>query len=74
MITTKSGKKYFNYGEVSEILGVCVETVRRYSRALGMSLYGNGGRMYFDESQIVKLVEWREKTSTNTRGKTRKKS
>lgn len=57
MISTKSGKKLYNYDEVSQMLGVGKRTIQMYVKALGMALYTELGRVYFDEAQIVELAK-----------------
>lgn len=57
MISTKSGKKLYNYDEVSQMVGVSKRTIQLYVKALGMALYTELGRVYFDEAQIVELAK-----------------
>lgn len=67
MISTKSGKNLFDYTEVSELVGVHVNTICRYAQELGLSYHIEKGKRYFDEAQLVKLLE--KKNNARTRGK-----
>lgn len=72
MVISKSGKRLYNYAEVTAMVGVCEPTIRRYARDLGMTLYTENGVIHFDESQIIKFVE--KKDNPGKKGKTKKKS
>lgn len=60
MIVTESGKKLYNYEEVSAIMGISSQTVQKYVKKLEMSLYPVSGKLYFEESQIVQVVRARK--------------
>lgn len=61
MISTKSGKKLYDYEEVMQMIGLCRRTIQAYAKALGLALYTESGKVYFDESQIVELAKRRLK-------------
>lgn len=60
MIVTESGKKLYNYEEVSAIMGISSQTIQKYVKMLEMSLYPVSGKLHFEESQIVQVVEARK--------------
>lgn len=59
MIVTESGRKLYNYKEVSALLGISSQTVQKYVKILEMSLYPVSGKLHFEESQILQVVEAR---------------
>lgn len=60
MIVTESGKKLFNYSEVSALLGICSNTIRKYVRILELPLYPCNRMIHIDESQIIQIAEARK--------------
>lgn len=77
MIITESGKKLYNYEEVSAVMGISSQTVQKYVKKLEMSLYPVSGKLYFEESQIVQVVEARRtipKAKPGAKKKTASKS
>ena len=57
MISTKSGKKLYNYEEVAQMVGLSKRTIQAYAKALGLALYTELGKVYIDEAQIVQLAK-----------------
>lgn len=68
MIVTESGKTLYNYDDVASLMGVCTSTVQKYVRGLGMALLPVSGKLHFEESQVVQVVEAR-KARVETRGR-----
>lgn len=74
MIITETGKKLYDYNDVASLMGVCTTTVQKYVRSLGLALIIISGKLHFDESQILQLVEARKARLANGERKKRKTS
>ena len=61
MIITKSGKKLYSYNDVAAVIGVTAQTLYKYVKKLELSLYPVSGKLHFEESQIVQVIEARSK-------------
>lgn len=57
MIATKKGKTLFDYEEVAQMVGLSKRTIQNYVKVLGLALYTESGKVYFDEGQIVQLAK-----------------
>lgn len=60
MITTESGRNLYDYNDVSSLTGVGEQTIRKSATRLNITPYFVRGRLYFDESQILQIVEDRK--------------
>lgn len=61
MIITESGKKLYSYNDVAAVIGVTAQTLYKYVKQLELSLYPVSGKLHFEESQIVQVIEARSK-------------
>lgn len=72
MIITESGKKLYSYDDVASLMGVTPQTVRRYAAGLEMPLLPVSGKLYFEECQILQIIEARKAPKPEKRGRKKK--
>lgn len=67
MMVTGSGKKLYSYDEVALLLGVSTQTLYMIVKKLEMPLHPISGRLYFEESQIVQVADFRKRLERERR-------